>query len=120
MDLIGTIQNGDKLSGELSDSEHLEGVLSGFTALVGELSSGERLHGFLADSGTLEGVLSLPEIVTDAEVYDGDYVITPKMVEQRLDTFGKVMRDDVLVLDIPVYETTNASGGTTIYIAMGD
>ena len=53
------------------------------------------------------------------ETYDGEYVVVPKInVDQTLETKDKVMEDDVLVLKIPYYETSNEAGGTTVYIAM--
>ena len=52
----------------------------------------------------------------NAEIYDGEYVVTPKaFVEQTLETKEKLMADDVTVLAIPYYETSNVSG-ITIYI----
>ena len=54
------------------------------------------------------------------DIYDGEYTVTPKMTPTTLPTNGKVMEDDVLVLSIPMYETTNHTGGTTLYIAMGE
>lgn len=51
-----------------------------------------------------------------SEIYDGEYVVTPKpFVEQTLETREKLMINDVTVLSIPYYETSNISG-ITIYI----
>ena len=50
------------------------------------------------------------------DVYDGEYVVTPKPYDaQTLETQHNVMTDDVTVLAIPYYETSNISG-ITIYI----
>lgn len=49
--------------------------------------------------------------------YEGDYVVTPKVEEQTMPTKSKVMLDDVTVKAIPFFETSNTSGGTTVYIA---
>ena len=52
----------------------------------------------------------------NAEVYGGEYVVTPKpYISQTLDTKEKLMADDVTVLAIPYYETSNVTG-ITIYI----
>lgn len=56
-------------------------------------------------------------IAVERESYDGPYEITPKVEAQTMATKGKVMRSDVTVLEVPVYRVTNASGGTTVYIA---
>ena len=48
--------------------------------------------------------------------YEGPYVVTPKAWEEIiLDTDYKLMKDDVTVLEIPYYETSNVSG-LTAYI----
>lgn len=50
--------------------------------------------------------------------YEGPYEATPKARAQTiLETSGKFMDDDVTVLEIPYYETSNLAGGTTAYIA---
>ena len=54
------------------------------------------------------------------EVYEGAYEVTPKVNAQELDTKEKFMRKNVTVRGVPVYETSNVSGGTTIYIAKED
>ena len=50
------------------------------------------------------------------DIYDGEYVVTPIPYDsQTLETKDKVMVNDVTVLAIPYYETSNVSG-ITIYI----
>lgn len=57
--------------------------------------------------------------IGSARIYEGVYEITPLLsAETVLPTNGLLMRDDVTVKEIPYYETTNQSGGTTVYIAM--
>lgn len=51
------------------------------------------------------------------DVYYGDYVVVPKTKEQVLYTTDKVLTDDILVKEIPIWETSNTSGGKTVYIA---
>jgi len=54
------------------------------------------------------------------DVYRGEYVVTPKKDQQTiLETKEKLMADDVTVLKIPYYETSNESG-LTVYIAGED
>lgn len=58
------------------------------------------------------------DIVTGgAAIYTGAYEVTPNMSEQILETKNKIMADDVTVHQVPVYRTTNVSGGVTVYIA---
>lgn len=51
------------------------------------------------------------------EPYAGDYVVTPKVVEQVLPTKDKVLVDDITIKEVPVFRVSNTSGGTTVYIA---
>lgn len=49
--------------------------------------------------------------------YTGNYHVIPALYwQQRLETYGKSMSDDVLVDAIPVTETHNPQGGRTIVI----
>lgn len=60
--------------------------------------------------------LNTPHVM-DAEAYEGAYEITPKTYEQTMMTQGKLMTDNVTVLEIPYFETSNDSDGKTVYIA---
>ena len=53
----------------------------------------------------------------DGDPYEGPYIVTPLAWQQQtLETKDKLMQDDVTVLEIPYFETTNPQGGSTIYI----
>ena len=44
--------------------------------------------------------------------------VTPKAHQtQTLDTSGKVLSEDLVIHEVPYYQTSNASGGVTSYIA---
>lgn len=49
--------------------------------------------------------------------YEGEYVVTPKVTEQTLETRNTSMREDVTIEAIPYSEVTNPSGGLTANIA---
>lgn len=49
-------------------------------------------------------------------LYTGAHTVTPKTEEQTLRTAMKSMQKDVTVKAIPYYETSNTSGGSTVYI----
>lgn len=86
----------------------------------GTLSSTKHeISGALSNSNqVISGRIDIASM-DSKETYDGDYVVVPKInVDQTLETKDKVMEDDVLVLKIPYYETSNEAGGTTVYIAM--
>jgi hypothetical protein len=67
-----------------------------------------------SDRPVLKGIVNISRGSID--VYDGEYIVTPIPYDsQTLETKHKVMADDVTVLAIPYYETSNISG-ITIYI----
>lgn len=51
------------------------------------------------------------------DTYTGDYIVIPTTAEQVLSTQDKIMLDDVTITKVPYYETSNPSGGKTVYIA---
>lgn len=49
--------------------------------------------------------------------YNGQYEVTPlPVLEQILRTQGTYLAENVVVLPIPYYETTNNAGGYTVFI----
>lgn len=46
--------------------------------------------------------------------YEGDYVVTPDIVQQKLATQYRFLEDDVTVLEIPYHEVSNLEGTTVI------
>lgn len=48
--------------------------------------------------------------------YDGDYIVTPTLEEQILETKHKALADDVTILPIPVQRFLNEYGGETVII----
>ena len=76
-----------------------------------ELSASDTV--FKADFGQVQ-------VVTEyigGKPYEGDYAVTPKVEEQTLPTKEKVMAEDLTIKAIPIFRTSNTSGGTTVYIA---
>lgn len=52
-----------------------------------------------------------------SQLYDGQYETTPlARVDQILRTANKMMLEDVVVKQIPYYETSNDAGGYTVII----
>lgn len=65
-----------------------------------------------ADAEWITRITSIPA----SDIYDGEYTVTPKVVAQSLATTNKYMQDDVTVLEIPYYQTSNPQDGYTVYI----
>lgn len=84
--------------------------------LHGTLTTQGRLQGSLVgDHHKIQGSLTIPN-TPGLETYTGAYEVTPLPFEaQTLRTKNKLMGDDVVVLEIPYFETSNVSG-TTVYI----
>lgn len=47
--------------------------------------------------------------------YQGNYIVTPKINNQVLPTKNKALSDNITILEIPFYKTSNETG-QTVYI----
>ena len=101
-----TLEDVESLGFDLDTNDHIDFDIQSSESLVMDLSS----------SADLDYSLSTPSVI-DAVVYDGSYEVTPKTYSQTLDTAYKMMQEDVTVLEIPYFETSNDSDGITVYIA---
>lgn len=85
----------------------MERIIAGFIdekSIYGQLTE---------DDGVINGTI---ESYTNAPTYTGDYIVTPMAHEEViLETSDKLLTDDITVLEIPYYETSNVSG-YTVYI----
>lgn len=91
-------------------------VEADYLEIEGLVSAGDIcLSGIVtSDYADISGEVSLP---TGGTYYTGDYVVTPKAHRQTtLETQGLTMTDNVVVLEIPYYETSNVHDGYTVYI----
>lgn len=50
------------------------------------------------------------------ELYEGDYAVTPRVVEQTMPTKNRVLVEDMKIKEIPFFNVSNTSGGSTVYI----
>ena len=73
------------------------------------------ITGALSGKGRVSGNIARA-VQSVAEVYGGPYDVTPMTSQQTLQTAQKMMTDDVTILEIPYFETSNVTG-TTVYIA---
>ena len=106
--LVGTIEQIDNLKGTIDISPsnvnvgQLKAVVSNTVSLIGKLNPTNKLQGIIS-------------AVEPVESYKGDYTITPKIDSKTMRTKNKKMEDNVTVLAIPYYETSNLTG-KTVYI----
>ena len=68
--------------------------------LSGVLSSGARLSGSLASAARLAGNLTVPSSAGH-QVYDGPVEVTPGGTEQKLETQGKLLLQDIVINPVP-------------------
>ena len=88
----------------IKEIEHLTGIMSAEPFLSGKLSCNVGL----------KGGLSVPD---DYSLYLGDYLIVPRAFEgQTIATANKLLKKDILIKEIPYFETHNPKG-ITVYIA---
>ena len=86
--------------------------------------SEDVIEGFLLETDNIKGSISgMSEICgaltpsNDYPVYDGINEVTPLAYQSTtLPTNGRLMESDIVVKEVPYYETSNASGHT-VYIA---
>ena len=95
----------------LTKNGSINAKLNPARSISGSISFLGDLHGSINGRYHISGVVRRGSYST----YDGDYEVTPKKAEQKLETNDKFMVDDVKVKGIPYYETSNISG-TTVYI----
>lgn len=112
--LTGVIKNSFELVGTIQSTHFLCGVINPTSQLTGAITNGRigNLSGTLQSNGTISGKIA---ISGNEETYNGNYIVTPHTYSQSLPTKNKLMKDDVSVLAIPYYETSNLSG-KTVYI----
>ena len=55
-------------------------------------------------------------VIDNIAPYIGEYEVTPKVMEQTLETENKRMTEDLTVKKIPYFEVSNLTGGNTVYI----
>lgn len=87
--------------------------------LVGEITPKASLEGSVAAKASLRGEIVVPQGTNAGwSLFEGEYSVTPETYEQVIPTAFKRMKDDLTVFAIPYYETTNETGGNTVYIGM--
>lgn len=75
-----------------------------------------KITGKAERQNALSGNVGAKTINIGGTPYDGEYVVTPRVGEQKLETKGAIMNDDVTIKAIPFFNVGNQSGGSTAYI----
>lgn len=78
--------------------------------LKGTLSKPIALSGRLSNQNSLSATLSMKTIGSDYPEYSGDTVVVPSLSDQMLSTANTIVKTDILVKEIPTFETSNEFG----------
>lgn len=111
----GTLADVRGISASVLNVGEISGSLNAVT-IEATLSDIPMLIGSIGVSETIGADIGVPKTI-GGEPYRGDYEVTPSAkVDIILPTKNKAMTDDITVIQIPYYETSNTSG-YTVYIA---
>lgn len=111
--LQGHLSTNKELTGQINPVQTLRGTISAPSTLKGMMNVCPFLIGKINSKENLKGTITVPS--EHYEHYQGKYIVTPKTTSQTLHTANLVMDDDVTILEIPYFETSNLSG-KTVYI----
>lgn len=86
------------------------------------VSENQPVCSLTVDQLTYENNLALDTVINaeivNVDLYEGSYdVVSLADNDQTLDTKNKMCTDDITVRKVPYFETSNLSGGYTVYIA---
>lgn len=114
----GNISNELSIETELSlQNEIISSNISNIQQITGEIQNInlQSLSGNIVTLPTISGQLSIGK--SDYPIYRGVYQVTPLAgLDIMLQTSNKLMQQDVIVNEIPYYQTSNLSGGYTVII----
>ena len=118
LSLEGNLQKELQITGSLSPELNLFATLEEVDGqITGTLTNLLQISGFLTNEQEISGNISVPVLQYTEEDYQGEYFVVPLAQQQTtLLTQGKRLYDNVTVDKIPYYQTTNLSGGYTVYI----
>lgn len=99
----------------------IEYIIDDAQPIIAEIGPPDAIEAEIGSGGmtaeiAVGGVIHIqPE---DLDYYEGDTTVTPKAEEETiLQTEHKIVEENITVLRVPYYETTNPTGGNTVYIA---
>jgi hypothetical protein len=81
------------------------------------INAKQSLSGTLVKKTQIVGNVGISTGVVDVtEQYEGDYEVVPTVDGFTLPTRRKLMTQDLTIKEIPYYDVSNTSGGSTVYI----
>ena len=85
--------------------------------ILGEITSLGNISSQISSTLSVQGKISTAPARSSFPYYDGVYELTPlPQLDIILDTSNKILTKNMIVKEIPYFETTNESGGYTVII----
>lgn len=102
----------------MSDAEIITGKVRSPDGLKGSVTNEASVVGSVQSVASIKATkIAVGEFYDKIDFFDGDYDVTPKAYEQTiLETKGLCMKDNVVILEVPYFETSNLQNGYTVYI----
>lgn len=105
----GETLSDNKINGNIINNQKISGNISSTNRMNGNIRSAQKIKGNITYGNG--GDVSIP-------IYNDEYEVIPLAFQETvLDTTGKYMQRDIIIKEIPYYETSNLGGGITVYIA---
>lgn len=127
--LSGNISSVSQISSSLSTIKNIKGNLKKINSntqveiektdgeLTGEIISTYSISSNISNTFSISGNLSTTALTPTYPYYQGVYQVSPiPELDIILETSNKILQDDIIIKEIPYYETTNESGGYTVTI----
>ena len=118
-----------RIEAEITNSPNIEADLSKRRIIVSDLKTKHIIRANIAkrhlfhtefkQQKNVDATVRIPTVIIRDKppIYEGEMIVTPKAHQVTvLPTKDRLVEDDISVLKIPYYETSNESG-TTVYIA---
>ena len=110
LNINAIIQDNQEIKGKLNSKVVKGTIYDQNNKLKGKIQSGLSVLGSISGNDSLVATI-VPSTISFPN-YDGEYIITPKVEEQILDTKNKITRENIEVKKIPYLETSNEYGYT--------
>lgn len=117
-EMLNQVNSGANTNDESGDEYKNEPIGKIIGATVGTTTSPAKMKEELKPVTSINGIKADENGNVDLPVYDGEFSVTPSATNEiTLLTAQKYLDSDIKVEKIPVYRTSNESGGITVYIA---
>lgn len=117
--LTGKLTNQLSIEGKLLlENNSISSSLSPVEVITGNVGIVQnKISGQLSTINNVSGIISITGSANPYPFYDGTTEITPiAHLDILLETEDKIVTDNIIIHEIPYYQTSNLSGGYTVII----